>query len=604
MVFFSMLRTISISWFGCGEYKMISNSRILKSALFRNNLGIHNKYLCFLRAKSHSLKLFWEIVTITPAIITSFCFFAPKAIANPPIASEILPDNFLAQKVDNNQQKFQFIPTKTLNNDKNNSVNKLLAQSSNVYELRDVSPTDWAYEALRSLIDRYKCIDGYPNRMYRGTKVLSRYEFATGLNTCLNQIEQLISSDRTVLRKDLNTLMRLMQEFSTELAILRGRTDGLQARIGELELTQFSTTTKLRGETIFGLSSAFSGDVDKVTVLGYRTRLNLETSFTGKDTLLTRLATGNFPVLTEDGDTFEGNSSFTAPENSNLILDVLYYNFPLNDNTEVLVGATGTEADDIANTVNVLDGDGAEGSISEFGTRNPIYLPPGDAGIGVIHNIDDRLEISVGYLAGDADNPTDGNGLFNGAYSALGQIVFTPNDNLTLAATYVHSYNQSDTETGSRLANLRSLTEDLFQEPVPTVSDSYGLQFSWGISDRFILGGWGAFSKVTTLSTLNGQIDRGSQDIINWAATLAFPDFGKEGSLAGIVVGREPYVSDSSIDSLTEDDDLSLHIEGFYQYKLTDNISITPGIVWITAPDSNDDNDDLVIGTIRTTFSF
>lgn len=77
-----------------------------------------------------------------------------------------------------------------------------------------------------------------------------------------------------------------------------------------------------------------------------------------------------------------------------------------------------------------------------------------------------------------------------------------------------------------------------------------------------------------------------------------------------LIVGREPYVSDSSFNidgedfDIFEDNDLSLHIEGFYQYKLTDNISITPGVVWITAPDSNDDNDDLVIGTIRTTFTF
>ena len=114
----------------------------------------------------------------------------------------------------------------------------------------------------------------------------------------------------------------------------------------------------------------------------------------------------------------------------------------------------------------------------------------------------------------------------------------------------------------------------------------------------------GAFTQVETRSTLNGQLDEGGQDVINWAATLAFPDLGKEGSLAGIIIGREPYVSDSSIDALGEDDDFSLHVEGFYQYQITDNISITPGVVWITAPDSNDNNDDLVIGTIRTTFTF
>ena len=33
-----------------------------------------------------------------------------------------------------------------------------LEQVTNVNQLRDVSPADWAYEALRSLVDRYGCI--------------------------------------------------------------------------------------------------------------------------------------------------------------------------------------------------------------------------------------------------------------------------------------------------------------------------------------------------------------------------------------------------------------------------------------------------------------
>ena len=65
----------------------------------------------------------------------------------------------------------------------NNSVNQI----TNVNQLRDVSPTDWAYEALRSLVDRYGCISGFPNQTYRGSQPLSRYEFAAGLNSCLNQ---------------------------------------------------------------------------------------------------------------------------------------------------------------------------------------------------------------------------------------------------------------------------------------------------------------------------------------------------------------------------------------------------------------------------------
>ena len=83
-------------------------------------------------------------------------------------------------------------------------------------QLRDVSPTDWAYEALRSLVDRYGCISGFPNQTYRGSQPLSRYEFAAGLNSCLNQIERLIASSETVSQEDLATINRLSQEFEAE----------------------------------------------------------------------------------------------------------------------------------------------------------------------------------------------------------------------------------------------------------------------------------------------------------------------------------------------------------------------------------------------------
>ncbi|HBB32401.1 MAG TPA: hypothetical protein DC064_11540, partial [Cyanobacteria bacterium UBA9273] len=43
-------------------------------------------------------------------------------------------------------------------------------------------PGDWAYEALRSLVERYGCIAGYPDGTFRGNRAMTRYEFAAGLN--------------------------------------------------------------------------------------------------------------------------------------------------------------------------------------------------------------------------------------------------------------------------------------------------------------------------------------------------------------------------------------------------------------------------------------
>ena len=72
---------------------------------------------------------------------------------------------------------------------------------------------------------------------------MTRYEAAALLNACLDRVTEVTDE-----------LRRLMAEFETELAILKGRVDGLEARVGELEATQFSTTTKLKGVYRLGLS--------------------------------------------------------------------------------------------------------------------------------------------------------------------------------------------------------------------------------------------------------------------------------------------------------------------------------------------------------------
>jgi Carbohydrate-selective porin, OprB family/S-layer homology domain len=494
-----------------------------------------------------------------------------------------------------------------------NSVDSL-NQINNVSQLRDVAPTDWAYEALRGLVERYGCIAGFPDGTYQGNQSLSRYEFAAGLNSCLDQIERLIAASETVVQEDLNTLNRLTQEFEAELATMMGRVESLEEKTAFLEDHQFSTTTKLTGSAVFGLASILTGDnadgeeIERVPVLGHRARLSFNTSFTGKDLLLTFLSTGNFPFFSEVTKTFEGQIGYSEDVDNQLRAITASYYFPVGNHTQVVIEGNGGFSYDFADTLNPLDtlDDSGSGAISYFGNRNPIYNQVAGAGIGTKTQLG-KFELSLGYLAPTAAEPTDGNGLFNGAYSALGQVVFKPSDNFKLGLTYINAYNASDTFTGSNLANFRNFTATELGEAVPTSSNSYGVGASWQISDRFILSGWGGYINERVLSTLNNRIEKGDRDILNWAVTLAFPDLFKEGSLGGVVVGMEPKVIESSVNIPgyeSEDRDTSLHVEAFYQHRINDNISITPGVIWITAPNANQDNNDTVIGTVRTTFNF
>ena len=109
-------------------------------------------------------------------------------------------------------------------------------QVTSVTQFSDVYPTDWAYQALSNLVETYGCVAGYPNGTFRGNRAMTRYEAAALLNACLDSVTGMTDE-----------LKRLIREFETELAIIKGRVDGLEARVGELEATQFSTTTKLSG---------------------------------------------------------------------------------------------------------------------------------------------------------------------------------------------------------------------------------------------------------------------------------------------------------------------------------------------------------------------
>ena len=102
-------------------------------------------------------------------------------------------------------------------------------------------------------------------------------------------------------------------------------------------------------------------------------------------------------------------------------------------------------------------------------------------------------------------------------------------------------------------------------------------------------------------------IGRGDADLWSYAGMLTFSDLFKEGNTGGFVVGVEPYLAElnARVD-MNEDfkNDTSLHIEAYYQHKLNKNISITPAIIWITAPNQDRDNNDIVLGTLQTVFSF
>jgi Carbohydrate-selective porin, OprB family/S-layer homology domain len=266
----------------------------------------------------------------------------------------------------------------------NNLDSSALEQVTSVSQLSDVGPGDWAYEALRNLVERYGCIAGYPDGRFRGNRAMTRYEFAAGLNACLQQIERLlVNNPPNTNPQDLTTLRRLVDEFQVELSTLGARVDKIEGRVSSLEEHQFSTTTKLEGEAIFSLVGATGGDPDTGDnanlILVDRVRLNLKTSFTGKDLLITGLQANNFGgdafgAGSVQGTLFPGRDAFlsegstklsfepqfprftpqdlsTTNGSNNVQLYKLLYIFPSGIKNLTLFGGTSAEVSDAFPTI-------------------------------------------------------------------------------------------------------------------------------------------------------------------------------------------------------------------------------------------------------------
>jgi Carbohydrate-selective porin, OprB family/S-layer homology domain len=479
-----------------------------------------------------------------------------------------------------------------------------LSQVTSVSQFSDVQPTDWAFQALQSLVERYGCIAGYPNGTYRGNRALTRYEFAAGLNACLDRVNELIATATTdlVTKEDLATLQRLQEEFSAELATLRGRVNALEARTAELEANQFSTTTKLVGEAVFAVTDSFGNNDNNNTVFQNRVRLDLQTSFTGKDMLHTRIAAGNATPLSLPNGTAEGTQTFNLflGSNNSAFIDWLAYYFPVGK-SQVYVAATGGIQSDYVPTVNPYfeDFDGGNGALSTFASESPIYRIGGGAGIGVnvpFGSGNFKPSLTLGYLGSEANNPSPGSGLLDGNYAALAQLNLNVGDRLTLAATYVHGYHGADSalfDAGSVSAAVVGTSQANFVGGGnPFVSNSYGFEAAFKPSSKLSISGFALHSNITGL----GANDK--DEVWSYGLGVALPDFGKRGNLLGIFAGAQPYLGNNNADK-------PYHIEGFYRYRISDNISITPGVIWLTNPgQAANNNNDAVIGTLRTTFTF
>ena len=516
------------------------------------------------------------------------------------------------------------------------------AQVTSVSQLSDVQPTDWAFQALQSLVERYGCIAGYPNGTFQGNRALTRYELAAGLNACLNRVNELIAAGTSSLvgREDLATLQRLRQDFATELTTLRGRVDNLEAQTAQLEANQFSVTSKLNGEVIIAAIGATGGarnTKDPNTILVDRVRLNLNTSFTGKDLLITGLQAYNLGGGTssiggalglQDGLGLSSSNVRVAFEpqfpgtdiktlgavggGNSVQLYKLLYVFPVAKSV-VLFAGPAVETTDAGVGVNPFYSEGQE-AISRFAGVNPVGRVSGgtsETGVasagGFIWNISKNFGLKALYASVNANLPRDlgfpgtplGAGLFGGSTVAEAQLDIKPTKNVDLALNYANSHHQVNLlATGLGGADIGTLYGLPATQQVHI--NSVGGTASLRLSSKVTFTGYGAAFFVD-----NDGGSRGSTTVTTWMAGLRFNDLLAKGNSAGILFGQPLYrVSASGNASLPPNRSTPYHVEAYYHFRVNDNISITPGAFVLFNPEGNSKNNTTAVAVLRTTFSF
>jgi len=508
-------------------------------------------------------------------------------------------------------------------------VDDPMAQVNNVSQLSDVRPNDWAFEALRSLVERYGCIAGYPDGTFRGNRAMSRYEFAAGLNACLQQMERLIAGVGSDLpsRQDLEKLQRLTAEFQPELTALGTRVDNLEGRVAFVEDHQFSTTTKLFGQAIFGVQGRnenefdffldrFSDDSNNINVID-NVQLSLFTQFSPRSLLLTGLQAGDGSGSGTFLDKYVG-LAYEGDTNNDVLVSDLNYRQLFGSKFAVIVGPVGVNAVNVFRGTNRVESAGF-GPLSRFAQRNPIINMGGNGGgVGFDWQLGTRFSLQGVYSANRSADPVNG-GIFGGeegTTTAGLQFVVSPTANIDISLQYLNSYSPSGqlgTGVGDDLLAVQTINSEGFLR-APIQTNAFGAGIEWRLTPGITVGGWGGY----TTSELLGE--SGNVETVNWMAFLNFPDLLREGNLGGIYIGQPPKITSSdlpdgrNIPSFVNEGDITaseggqpdtaIHLEGFYRFRVSNNISITPGVIVIFNPNHNDNNDTITIGALRTTFTF
>jgi hypothetical protein len=502
-------------------------------------------------------------------------------------------------------------------------------QVTTINQLSDVQPTDWSYQALSALVERYGCVSGFPDGRFKGGQAISRYEAAALLNSCLDRVS-LVTDD----------LRRLMQDFEKELAALKGRVGGLQKRLDTYEAQRFAPTTKLGGTAVFALGAfsyggynlaAIEGDLAsrgatglflrKGTSLNYNLTFNLDTSYTGKDLLSVSLRAGNFGPSAMAGRILPLGQQAAAYEpdaGSNILaVEKIAYKFPLGKQFTVVIGPRVGQGDMLALNPVVYPKDanltaftykGAPGAYNgvkgpgagliwkrkEWAASFSYSASRGNNGstaancTGLNFDEEDEFTCTTGTLGGNLFSATAGGastlqvGYVKGPWKLGAAWTYSNaavgvNGSTPLAASAIPSLLQNGGFYNA--FGLAGSWEPKRASLIPSISVGAGINFNnynSAFRDVVMIQGQNLFQYTNWSSSMSQS----------WFVGLQWKDAFAKGNYFGLAIGQPNFVAQATgtNQQTLYFSDGQYAMEAWYTFQVTDKIAVTPAIFYLSNP--------------------
>jgi len=473
---------------------------------------------------------------------------------------------------------------------------KLKAPSS--AQFSDIVPGDWAYTALTNLSDSYGCVDNSYTQSLKSGLALTRYEAAALVNACLDNglvaEGEGLSSEASL----------LANEFGVEMAILKGRVDGLEYKLKELNAGQFSSTTKLKGRAAFVVGGVdYDSNADAAVDHGdklsgtYSYRIELNSSFTGEDRLYTRIMTGNMGSSTPWGDKDGGTYLSVANGNSDILeVDKLWYEWtsgnmkywagPKIENYYML--ATAPSIYKPVQKQFALGGNGATYGSSTSPGFGAAWTQPTDS------YTDKRWTVSLNYASKNGADASQGI-LTDTESKTLGQVSYGTNRWQIIAAFAHHGCDETDT-----CANWHDYySTEAGNNITGEGEDAYALRYYWKPAET---GAMPAIQLGMDWRTLHEPANTEVSETRSWMAGLMWKNAFDTGNRMGVAFGSRQAAT--KYETSGEDDAEDNFVwEAYYDYKVSDGITITPAI--FGGSEVYDGSDDDIFGAlVQTVFKF